>query len=86
MARKKIQPEGSLAPILIWPWRDAPEEYQVLSTRGGREDWVAFVPPEYGALRLEWAEQGTPFARKHLESCRVAGGGRILIGSRQAKP
>lgn len=33
--------------ILLWPWRYAPEEYRQLSTNGGDEDWVAFVPEKF---------------------------------------
>jgi len=78
---KKTKPEGPRAPILIWPWRDAPWEYRVLSTRGGNERWVAFIPAEYGPLRPGWAKKGTVFAPKHLDSFRLSGGGRALIGS-----
>jgi len=32
--------------IMIWPFADAPEEWQALSPHGGDEDWVAFIPTE----------------------------------------
>ena len=34
-------------PIRVWPFGDAPEEYQALSTHGGDEDWVVVIPREY---------------------------------------
>ena len=34
-------------PILIWPFDKAPEKYRKLSTNGGDEDWVVFVPSVY---------------------------------------
>lgn len=37
--------------ILLWPWDDAPEEYRQLSTNGGDEDRVAFVPEKF---RKSW--------------------------------
>lgn len=30
--------------ILVWRWEDAPQEYRDLSTHGGDEDWVVFIP------------------------------------------
>lgn len=38
-------------PILVWPFDEAPKEYQNLSTNGGDEDWLAFVPEH---LKEEW--------------------------------
>lgn len=32
--------------ITVWRFDDAPEEYRNLSTHGGDEDWVIFVPQE----------------------------------------
>ncbi len=33
-----------VSPIYLWPFHDAPIEYRKLSTCGGDEDWLAFVP------------------------------------------
>lgn len=30
--------------ITIWPFCDAPPEYQKLCNQGGDEDWIAFIP------------------------------------------
>lgn len=42
-------------PIKVWEWSDAPEEFRALSTHGGDEDWVVFVPYSRtsGARRFE---------------------------------
>lgn len=37
--------------ILVWRFEDAPEVYRAMSTNGGDEDWIAFVPD---ALREAW--------------------------------
>jgi hypothetical protein len=46
------------APILIWPFYDAPEEMKALSRHGGDEDWVLAMPlGEYDPdtiLSVEW--------------------------------
>lgn len=36
-------------PIRVWKFEDAPKEYKDLSTNGGDEDWVVFVPKECDA-------------------------------------
>jgi len=33
--------------IKIWSWEEAPEEYKI-SSHGGYEDWVVFVPDNQG--------------------------------------
>lgn len=40
--------------IKVWPWAVAPEEYKALSTHGGDEDWVAYVPVEFNELAIPW--------------------------------
>ena len=30
--------------IKVWRFEDAPKKYRALSTNGGDEDWIAFVP------------------------------------------
>lgn len=32
------------APVLVWPFRAAPECLRLLSTAGGDEDWLVYVP------------------------------------------
>lgn len=33
--------------IKIWKWIDAPKNYKALSSHGGGEDWVVYIPFEY---------------------------------------
>lgn len=33
------------APLLIWPFSEAPAELQALSDNGGDEDWLAIISP-----------------------------------------
>lgn len=70
--------------ILVWAWREAPERYRVLSTNGGDEDWVAFVPCSDDArevdVRPSWAYEGSQFGRCSVDAHRV-NGGFIFIGA-----
>lgn len=50
------------APIQIWAFDDAPEEYKEKSPHGGDEDWLAIVPAGIDAESILWMEAGTPFA------------------------
>lgn len=43
--------------ILVWRWRDAPCTYKALSTHGGDEDWVAFVPESLRDVYIPWLER-----------------------------
>lgn len=41
--------------LRLYAWADAPEEYRVLSTNGGDEDWVLVGPEDHPAWeRLFW--------------------------------
>lgn len=42
--------------IQVWRFKDAPEEYRKLSTNGGDEDWVAFVPDTLKDDWIGWME------------------------------
>ncbi len=33
--------------IKVWPWKMAPNKFKKLSTMGGDESWLAYVPGEY---------------------------------------
>ena len=48
-------PPDALNPILIWQFYDAPEHYRSLSTHGGDEDGVVFIPK--GVEEPYWLEQ-----------------------------
>jgi hypothetical protein len=68
--------------IKIWQFSNAPEEYKELSTNGGDEDWIAFIPDEMDETRdahLGFLEEGTPFGWCCVNEHLVPNG-RILIG------
>lgn len=48
-------------PILVWPFEDAPKEYQDLSPHGGDEDWIALVPARLVDSYIGWLESGSSF-------------------------
>jgi len=57
-----------MKPIKVWRFYDAPKKYQKLSTHGGDEDWLAFIPKDLiGSFRFEyqpmplWMQSGTQF-------------------------
>jgi len=66
--------------IKIWKFEDAPMEYQKLSTNGGDEDWIAFIPKELAGEYIGFLEVGNEFAVCNKEEYRVDGG-IIIIGS-----
>jgi hypothetical protein len=42
--------------IKVWKFDDAPPEYKLLSTNGGDEDWVAFVPRKFVGEYIAWLD------------------------------
>ena len=68
--------------ILVWRFQDAPLELQRLSTHGGDEDWIAFVPnmilEEEGIIW--WLEPGTPFGRYKVSEHELEDG-VVFIGA-----
>ena len=69
--------------ILVWPFDRAPVKYKNLSTSGGDEDWVAFIPD--GAMKPDgytptWMDEGGPFGWCSVKHYPVKGG-RVVIGS-----
>ena len=65
--------------IVIWKFRDAPEEYQGKSENGGDEDWIAFVPDGMKDDYIGFLEEGSAFGCCCVEEHDVDGG-RIYIG------
>lgn len=66
--------------ILVWAFDEAPVEYQGLSTNGGDEDWLAFVPTEASRGKyIGWLEAG-PFGVSDIDQYEVEGG-TVYIGS-----
>lgn len=45
--------EGAL---ILWAFRDAPEELRALSEHGGDEDWLLLIPPKHADGYFPWAE------------------------------
>lgn len=67
------------APITVWEFDNAPKEYRDLSTNGGDEDWIAFVPTHLKDAWIPWLEEG-PFGCAGVQE-RPVDGGAIRIGS-----
>lgn len=71
----------TIAAIKVWAFRQAPIAYQKLSTNGGDEDWIAFIPANIGLENPPlWMGEGTPFGYCNVDQYTVDGG-TIYIGS-----
>lgn len=66
--------------IIVWRFDDAPEDYKSLSTHGGDEDWLAFVPDSLKDGYIGWMEEGTSFGCCDVYEYPVHGG-VIRIGA-----
>lgn len=66
--------------IRVWPWPDAPERFRALSSHGGDEDWVAFVPTEFCTDYIPWLAPGTPFGVCDVSEHHITGG-VVYIGA-----
>ena len=66
--------------IVVWKWDDAPDEYRNISTNGGDEDWVAFVPEHMAKDWIPWMMEGGEFGCCHVREYEVRGG-VIRIGA-----
>jgi hypothetical protein len=72
--------------ILVWEFKNAPQEYQDLSTNGGDEDWLVFVSNDILNSNSEEWKYWTPFWIQAMDSCREPQEikikeGMIFIGS-----
>lgn len=65
-------------PIQVWRFEDAPKKYHDLSTNGGDEDWIAFVPEYLCDEWIGWMECDS-FGCYKIEKHNVEGG-QIRIG------
>ena len=65
--------------ILIWRWEDAPEEYRKMSTHGGDEDWVAFVPKELAKEYIRFLDEG--IFDNAVDNIIISGVGAVIIGA-----
>jgi phosphoserine aminotransferase len=72
------------APILVWRFYEAPEEFQALSQHGGDEDWLAHVPARFYAKQgndyIPWLEYGS-FGVCDISEHRLEDGSRVFIGA-----
>ncbi len=66
--------------IMVWPWANAPSAMRQLSTVGGREDWVAYVPPCYENEWRWWITDSPAFDFFDVQDHQYMGG-TVLIGS-----
>lgn len=59
--------------ISIYRWEDAPQAWRDLSTNGGDEDWIAFVPESLKSEYMPFLEEGLGFGNS-VEVCDIPGG------------
>ena len=67
--------------IRVWPFEDAPLQYQALSPHGGDEDWVAVVPAALADRYIGWLAPGTPFGCYTVSIHALPDGARLYIGT-----
>lgn len=72
---------GDAEPIRVWPFYDAPEEYQKLTPHGGDEDWLAVIPASYKGPRPMWMDDGTAFGCCDVSEHALPDGSRVFIGA-----
>lgn len=60
--------------IKVWKFEDAPKEYRDLSTNGGDEGWIAFVPAAFAEDWIGWLESGSSFGCFCVDEHKVEGG------------
>lgn len=69
-------------PILVWPFHEAPPAYQALSTFGGDEDWLAYLPASYrSAWDVPWLASGSAFGVSAVREYRLPDGDAVYIGA-----
>lgn len=70
--------------IVVWRFDDAPRVLQHLSTNGGDEDWIAYIPADVyedcGGY-IPWIESGAFDAGLEAEKIKLPCGDWIYIGS-----
>lgn len=73
-------------PIQVWPYDDAPKEYQELCNNGGDEDWIALIPKYLvekeanGLIWFGWLEDGGPFGCHSVKKVDLPNGDQFRIG------
>lgn len=66
--------------IIVWEFDEAPEEYRALSSHGGDEDWLAFVPDSLKRRYIGWLESRSSFGPYSVSEHSVEGG-TVRIGA-----
>jgi hypothetical protein len=67
------------APIRIWHYKDAPNDWPALSRNGGDEDWIAFIPDGFAYGVPLFLGEGQVFGCCTVER-HIVPGGLVLIG------
>lgn len=67
--------------VRIWRFEKAHEAFQMLSTNGGDEDWVALIPPSMSEEYFGWMEEGSPFGCCDVSEYDLPWGWKVRIGS-----
>lgn len=69
--------------ISVFPWANAPKEWKALSTHGGDEDWLAFIPRKCVGSTAADAIEGMAICDCQEVELRTEGKllGLILIGA-----
>lgn len=78
----RIRGSAIKEPILVWPFADAPKEFQACATGCNTADWLALVPAHMQRVDVAWLRGGTAFARFLVEEIRLLDGRRVYIGCR----
>jgi len=66
--------------IKIWKFDDAPECYKMLSTSGGDEDWIAFIPNSLKDEYIPFLDSGSAFGYYDVQIIHL-NNGEVRIGS-----
>lgn len=65
--------------IKVWPFNQAPPEFQSLSPHGGDEDWLALIPPDMSIPY--WMDSGGSFGICDTSIHDIADGFTVCIGA-----
>lgn len=75
-----VVPEIEYPAIKVWPFKYAPAEFRSVSTNGGDEDWLAYVPDTWRELWIPWLETGH-FGVCSVDEYEIGNGDVVRIGS-----
>lgn len=67
--------------IAVWRFEDAPKAFQALSTNGGDEDWIAFIPDGFPGGVPYWMGDSADRGWCNIADWYDVEGGRVVIGS-----